>query len=371
MHLSILLAQTPPRERAGKRTSNRITFQHDWTLCKVMELHDKPDPYAVLCDYHEDVVILNDEASPTEAYPIQVKTGKNSPWTASALLSKTGKAQKNSPLGKLYLGCTDFSATVPELRFVATAVFDIQLSAEPASTERKQFSLEDLNPKIAEKIATKLQAELGLKEAHPLLPNVVFEFCPLSVQDHSIHALGKVTKFLESHYPNHGISHSAAYRALSGEIMRLTSYEYPLTNFEDILFHSGISRTRFQALLDLIPSAKDPHQIWLEAKQDLTASVLAFPEIMAIRREWLQYEADRTDFSNQILQDTRKQAKALMLVEVTKPECVNIVHAITNTMAKLKTSLLVPKEYLIALSLIEYYEHQLSPSAPQSPQKAP
>jgi hypothetical protein len=261
---------------------------------------------------------------------------------------------------------------VPELRFVTTTAFNIKLSSDPASTERRQFSLQDLDAGISAQIATKLKKELGLSQAHSLLPNVVFEYSPLSLHDHSAHALGKVTTFLENQYPHHGISPSAAYRALVGEIMRLTNYEHPLETFADILFHSGMSRSRFQALLDQIPAAKNPHQTWLEAKQDLTACNVAFPLITAIRREWLQYEADRTDFSNHVLQDARKQAKALIQIEAMNPACLHIMDAVDKTLLKIKTPLLAAKPYLTAMALIEYYEQQqLPPSTPQPPQEAP
>jgi hypothetical protein len=79
------LATRPPRERGGSIGSNRYDFQKDWTICKILELHKQQQSYLILCDYHEDVVVLDDEVNPTAAEFFQVKTKPIGNWTIKNL----------------------------------------------------------------------------------------------------------------------------------------------------------------------------------------------------------------------------------------------------------------------------------------------
>ncbi len=88
MTLADALTSHPPRESSGARTSNRYDFQKNWALCKLLELYSDTSDFLMLLDYHEDVVVLDDESSPEKAYFYQIKTKKSGAWTIATLTRK-------------------------------------------------------------------------------------------------------------------------------------------------------------------------------------------------------------------------------------------------------------------------------------------
>ena len=70
------LVSNLPRETSGSRASSRFDFQKNWVLCHLLELHLEKRDYLVLCDYHDDVVVLERPSNPDQAEFIQIKTKK-------------------------------------------------------------------------------------------------------------------------------------------------------------------------------------------------------------------------------------------------------------------------------------------------------
>ncbi len=366
--LALLLANNAPRERSGSRNSNRVGFQHDWTLCKVLELHESAEPYAVVCDYHDDVLVLNDEDDPTEARPIQVKTGKNSPWTVTALFkTKAGKSGVlPSYIGKLYLGCSAFSQSVPELRFVTTAAFNLKLASETSSDSLPLLKLEDLHPDLLSEMVEKLQKEIP--NFTELNPPLVLERSSLSLQDHSTHVKGVLTNFLEKLYPGAPVRVNAAYQALASEIVRLTNQEDPISSFSELIAKKGMSRTKFELILRQIPKV-DPVALWETAKRQLQSDGVTFPAIAKLSREWKQYEADRTDFSDIALQQERERIATLfrsMPIDESAPTLVSFIdQALLSSTLNGRSH-----TYKQAMAILEYYEQELSPIDSQPKKEA-
>lgn len=365
--LALLLTQTPPRERAGSRTSNRITFQHDWTLCKILELHDQDAKYAVLCDYLEDVVVLDDEDEPTKAYPIQIKTGSSRLSHGALLKTKAGKqGEKPSIIGKLYVGCSNYSTCVPELRLVTTAAYNLKLSVPPASTERTQFGFSDLHPNIADQIRRHLIDKNLIPQLATPVPDLIFEVSPLSIKDHQTHAKGILTTFLERKFPGKPIPSAAAYQAISAEIARLSSYEDHLATFSDILKQKSFGRSKFNDILTQIPIGSNPSEIWIQVANRLGTDHCSYATEQKIRNAWREYEANRMDLTNRILQVTRVEIRENMIKESNSGNHLKLLDAVQLAIQSYQQKNFYSEEYLQAIAILEYYEYQLSPSYSQS-----
>src|SRR6186713_2202824 len=98
------LLQVRPRETSGSKTSKRFDFQKNWALCKLLECHKSGKPYALILDYHDDVLLLDSESDPKAVHFYQVKTKEDGHWTLTLLLKrKKGKdGPLLSPLAKLF-----------------------------------------------------------------------------------------------------------------------------------------------------------------------------------------------------------------------------------------------------------------------------
>jgi hypothetical protein len=128
------LAQQP-RETSGARSANRFTFQKNWTLCHLLDLHKAGTPYVVVCEYHDDVAVL-DADPPTSVHFYQVKSSA-SRWTLARMIKRAkGKGEakregedKGSILGKMYSHRKDHAALVASTNFVSNACFNIPLAS--------------------------------------------------------------------------------------------------------------------------------------------------------------------------------------------------------------------------------------------------
>ena len=47
------------RESAGASTFGKYNYQFHWALCEIIEKHKNKKEYALLIEYHEDVVIAD------------------------------------------------------------------------------------------------------------------------------------------------------------------------------------------------------------------------------------------------------------------------------------------------------------------------
>ncbi|MBS3865275.1 DUF4297 domain-containing protein [Proteus mirabilis] len=88
------------RESAGASTFGKYNFQFHWALCEIIKKHKSKNEYALLIEYHEDVVIassLDPENAQFEFY--QVKN-QGATYTPSSL---TKRKEQIIPLKAQYL----------------------------------------------------------------------------------------------------------------------------------------------------------------------------------------------------------------------------------------------------------------------------
>ena len=72
MSVKDALTKVPQREVSGSRTSNRYSYQKSWGLMRMMEYHLAQNDYLIGFEYHDDIIILDKEDSPTAVEFYQV-----------------------------------------------------------------------------------------------------------------------------------------------------------------------------------------------------------------------------------------------------------------------------------------------------------
>lgn len=94
------LAKKPQRETAGADSAARFDYQKDWAFCRMLRKHIEGESYIIAFEFHDDVLFLTPEVSPSSAEFAQVKTSAASkPRTLSSITTRP--AGKASILGKM------------------------------------------------------------------------------------------------------------------------------------------------------------------------------------------------------------------------------------------------------------------------------
>jgi hypothetical protein len=124
MSLANLLITTPLRETAGSIAQQRFNYQAQWALTLIFDRHAAMQDYAIVLEFHDDVVLLDSPTSPSAVSFFQVKTKKNGQWTLAQLFrrspSKSGSTEPlPSTVGKLVSNIHAFSGYTQSSNFVS------------------------------------------------------------------------------------------------------------------------------------------------------------------------------------------------------------------------------------------------------------
>lgn len=330
-------------------------------LCKILDLHLQNKEYLVICDYHEDVTILDRESDPLSAAYYQVKTRTGANWTTKRLLSRSkGKDGQFLPsiLGNLYSNYTNTLKHTKSLNFVSNASYRFDLQDGKDSLALLSIACRQLSDVEILKFVDNLEKECGQKCLLPAEPPLFFEVTSLSVQDHSTHATGKVAEFLSSYLPQKTHHAPTVYRALFDEVRRKTTREGLCSNFEELRGKKGIAKSGMDELLRRIASTEELANAWGEVSQRLVSENVPPLTVRKIHEAWGQYQADRTNHANDVLQKLRSNViEITSRITASNPQ-VNFTELMDRTwelVQKETPTGTYSSEYVRAMALMEFY----------------
>ena len=286
-----------PDDRGGATASNRLDYQKNWALCKLLEIHQNSSSnYLIILDLHEDVIVVHYEGDqPSKASFYQVKTTKQEHWTWRELVKLyNGK----SKLGKLYKKRIKFGDSAHELCFVSNGYYKVTME-EPnrKAINLRKICLNNISLGDREEIIKKLAAELKIK-VEEIKPDIVFlARSDLGIGAHAQTTRGKLTDFLEKFLKQENPRVGTVYRALAGEIAQKTNNELDCTTFEELIKFHAISREQFDSILRTIASSLQ-EDLWAEVHQSLTQELFTLSERSKIKSQWQNYKVERMDPSN-------------------------------------------------------------------------
>ena len=295
------LIDNKPRETSGSRSANRFDYQKDWALCKALELQLEEDNYVIVLDFHDDILILDSDISPDKIGFYQIKSKRSGVWTKATLIKR--ETDKMSILGKLLYNYTVFGDFDISLNLVSNATFDMKLADKTKSTEKISISLEELDEKEKVGIFKKVEEELNvnLKDKANLTYLRVTE---LGASGHDTYTKGKLVEFF-SKYENgkYDVNANAAYGILFSEFKKKNDYEWEVGSFEEILKYKAVTRADFEKLINLLIKSSKQYTEWKDVEQELSSNGIGFKEISRIKKKWVDYELQRLDASNEIVQE--------------------------------------------------------------------
>lgn len=264
------IVNIPQREKGGSTAFNRFSYQNNWALCHLLELHKNGNDYIVALECHDDVLEVDFSSSPSLKF-FQIKTKRT-----GAL--KMTNSKELSYLGKLYCNYKNFPEDTAGLFLVSNNSYIVSLD-KGDSIGREQISLTDINDKDLQKIIDGIK---NLAEVDNVKLDIIsLIVSPLHIDHHLDYARGKVSRFLEE------IGKESAtipfHQALSDEISRRAAFEAYDGNIKTFHEQKAISRDQFQRLLDKIVLRPDYESASKDILHRLDSEKVDFLERKAIQ----------------------------------------------------------------------------------------
>lgn len=303
-----------PRENAGPLAANRFAYQLDWGLKKLLELEEANQPYTIIFDYQDDILVLDSDKDPNYIDFYQVKTNAAANgWSLSQLINVSAKKKesvqadlfsepiddvedegKYSKIAKLLIHSLDFPINARDYFFVTNANFGGTLIKGREFNRTKELDFTHLTSKAQEDIKKKIKSEL------PDIDDSVFEHLhfiknQMSIDDHEVTIIGFLTEFLNKHIPKAKVSVRPVYDTLMGEIKKRNNYEAIPESVDDLVKNKAFTKTQFHQFLIGLETYEN-----IEGKKSAIQNYLShyLPDNAAARRRSIlkQIDAIKEDF---------------------------------------------------------------------------
>lgn len=279
-----------PRENAGSLAANRFAYQLDWGLKKLLELEESNQPYTVIFDYQDDILVLDSDEDPNYIDFYQVKTNAAAGgWSKAQLIKVTPPRVRKEPvqadlfsepaddveeegkyskIAKLLIHSLDFPSNARDYFFVTNANFGGTLIKGREYNRTKELNFSQLSHEAQDDIRQKIKAEL------PELDDSVFEHLhfiknQMSVDDHEATVIGLLTDFLAEHLQKAKVAVRPVYDTLIGEIRKRNDYEAVPDSKEDLLKNKAFTKTQFHQFLKGLETYEN-----MEGKKTLIQNIL-------------------------------------------------------------------------------------------------
>ena len=259
-----------PRENAGSLAANRFAYQLDWGLKKLLELEESSDPYTIIFDYQDDILVLDSDADPNYIDFYQVKTNAAAGGWKLGQLTKVFQPNTKiepvqtdlfsqpiddvegegyySKLAKLLIHSLDFPSNARDYFFVTNANFGGSLIKGREVNRSQELNFSQLVKDAQIVIKQKIKKEL------PEIEDSVFDHLhfiknQMSIDDHEVTVLGLLTEFLNRHIPKAKVSVKPVYDTLMGELKKRNNYEAIPNSVEDLVKNKAFTKTQFHQFL--------------------------------------------------------------------------------------------------------------------------
>lgn len=363
------IVTTPRREKGGSVAANRTDYQQSWAFCLLLKLHEKPNDYAVLLDFHDDVVVLDSTGEPKEMEFYQVKSKETGNWTITQLL-KCPKNKDDKPglsiCGKMYANKMAFPNVTKSVNFVTNAQFNVRLQDEDKEKDVDAFEVKQLAKEIGEKFTEALRSEHQLSALDDVPTHFWSE--PLPHRGHQDQVKGRFAEFLEDQKPEGKFAVGVAFRAISSIIARKTGEERLPVNRADLLLLKAITRVEFADMLATILRSAEPER-WTEINTALLGEGYAYGTAKQLHGSWIKYETQQMDAANTPVQKVKEAStKVAADIQREKPD-FTLRHLMTEGLPRVRQLVgathAFDDNYLSAALLYHCHEEkQLPPAAP-------
>lgn len=316
LSLADKLEKTPHREVAGSDAYAAFEFQLMFGVELLFEQFDKLDDFAVLFEFHDDIVLLTGADSPSEIEFFQLKHSTKGNWTLAKLTNNSKKLKSGekaqSILQKLYGNVDEFSDYSKNGHVVSNAY-----CAEFGQSENAHFN--------AMSDADKAKLLVHIQAVYPGATSScldVLGFRRTELDKTACHELvkGRVHSFLQSKIGGDAFQLEACTNAIVGQC-RLKNKKLATDvpgAVTEIVKQKGISKTDVELWLTDIASNKNAPE-W-SFIQTYLGGHWGFLEANKIRLAYENYKVEALDSGNDAQNAlVAKVRQALDANSVTEP----------------------------------------------------
>ena len=300
------LVKERPRDVGGPTAENRLEYQLNWGLKKLLMLQETDEPYTIIFDLHDDILVLDSDTNPTCIDFYQVKTTSNGHWTPSKLLTINEKKKNETPKKEVQLdlfkdnpvskpkyskigNLMRHSLIYDEARdyyFVTNAGLSDELIPEDQD-DKEEVLFKDLNPEMKRKFYERLKKEL--KEVdEKSLERLHFIKGQMAVHDYEETVIGIVSKFLKNHLKLANMPPEPIYECLISEIRKRNKNEIKPGSVEELLKTKAFTKKDFEEFLTGVKNLKN----FEERKTRIQQVLLQFNPNEAVKRRNIMRELE-------------------------------------------------------------------------------
>jgi len=236
------------RETSGATTFAKYHFQYHWALCKIIERHKANCDYALLIEYHEDVVIADSMDGSVAQFEFYQVKNKSAAYTPHGLTKrengKTGK--KSSILGKLLSSCigTDYETRITEIGLVSSNGFSLE--QRDSKLELEILTSGDLSENCLKELTDKLKDEIGIE----VLPKHLKFIVPkIKIENQAEFVIGKFAELVDDIFPNSQCNAVSIYRAVIDEIGRKGQISHDFTLWETMIEKKSLTSHKVKSVI--------------------------------------------------------------------------------------------------------------------------
>lgn len=326
------LGTSKPRETSGSRSANRFDYQKDWAICELLRLHLSDHDYLLILDYHEDVVVLDSESTPTKAAFYQIKTKKSGNWSVAQLCKIESKKETDSILKKLYsnyLLCPDETTN---LTFVSNQGVKGKLKDDSEGLSKDYISFTLFKDQDKKRIHESLEGNDAQSCNIHGLNLISTERTDLSVGNHDVFTKGKLVDFFSTLAPKKLVAIDIAYKTLFDEVKRKNNFEITCSSFDELKETKGIGRKEFNQMVSTFLSYTSNSEYWNQANSILLSEGYNFSSIRKIKSAWSKYTVEIMN----TFDDDLNQVRAKILSEIQSYEKENHDFSIKQLIQEVK-----------------------------------
>lgn len=254
-----------PREKSGSRTTSRFQFQANFSILKILDLHESGNDYRVLFDHFDDLTVLNSSDAPTRIQFYQIKgrdSGKH--WTIKQLVKedKTGASPK-SIIGKMYKNAADFPAEAECAAFASNASYDFLLKdGTKTTTDHATIVGAQLHSTELQAIDAILETDFPSPRNPTCEGILLFERTNLPLQQQATFVTGRLAEHLATYAGEEGFAIRALYEVLIQNVMARAGNTEDAGSLELLHKNKSLARSEIAALVERARTKRNFETSW-------------------------------------------------------------------------------------------------------------
>lgn len=272
------LKEIKQRETSGSDTFQNYDYQYHWAIYTLLENSRENEDIAILIEFHEDVILVENISSDNRFHFFQIKANDKHLTLNDITKRESGK---KSILDKLTLG-NEFLELLPNIKSIKL------VSANGFNFCSGEVNFHQLQGEDKKKIEEKLLLEI---DKNSFLNRLYFAESKLPKVSFAQTVKGMLSDIIQGLYPDRQTNVNAIYLVLKDDLH--DKGKTKLLSVENILQEKGMSFATVKAVIERYTDIKDDNLI--SAQELLDDSLYGGIEKQKIKKELSKYSTHHVD----------------------------------------------------------------------------